>query len=333
MRFLAEAEAIARVKHPGIVQVYDFGTHEGLPYFSLELCEGGSLADKLRGGPLKPAEAAALVEQVARAMQAAHDAGIVHRDLKPGNVLLQEEGTTNHTNHTKEDRKENQESEESSSSFRVIRVFRGSSFVPKVTDSAKKRSRSMATVTTPMTTEEFLALPDDGTERWLVDGQVIEWPKEDPMTVRNRFHSTVLISVGTELKIWLRQQPPPRGQVLGGEAGVRLMHDPDVTVGIDVVYVSSEVLVRQTDDTTLIDGVPTLAVEILSPNDTVEEIDEKLALYRRAGVPLVWVIDPYVQTVTVHSANNKPVLFNTDQELSAEPHLPGLRVPVSRLFE
>ncbi len=114
---------------------------------------------------------------------------------------------------------------------------------------------------------------------------------------------------------------------------MRLQRDPDVTVGIDVVYVSSEVLVRQTDEMTMIDGVPTLAVEILSPNDTVEEIEEKLTLYRRAGVPFVWVINPYEQTVTVHAAGQPPVLFNITQELSAEPHLPGMRVPVSRLFE
>ncbi len=153
------------------------------------------------------------------------------------------------------------------------------------------------------------------------------------MTVRNRFHSAVLAFVCAELIHWLRHQPPPRGQVLGGEAGVRVLRDPDTTVGIDVVYVSSEVVVRQTDDTTLIDGVPTLAVEILSPNDTVEDINDKLALYRRAGVPLVWLIDPYDQTVTVYAAGNRPMLFNIDQELSAEPHLPGMRVPVSRLFD
>src|SRR5262249_22790454 len=88
VRFLSEAEAIAKVRHPGIVQVYDFGTHDGLPYFSLELCEGGSLADRLRDGPLPPREAALMVEKVARAVHAAHQAGIVHRDLKPGNVLL-----------------------------------------------------------------------------------------------------------------------------------------------------------------------------------------------------------------------------------------------------
>jgi WD40 repeat protein len=88
MRFLAEAEAIAAIRHPGIVQIHDFGTHGGLPWFALEFCEGGSLAQKLNGTPLPPREAARLVEQVARATQAAHDKGIVHRDLKPGNVLL-----------------------------------------------------------------------------------------------------------------------------------------------------------------------------------------------------------------------------------------------------
>ena len=191
----------------------------------------------------------------------------------------------------------------------------------------------MATVTTPMTTEEFLALPDDGIERWLVDGVVREFRKDGLMTVRNRFHSVILALVCAELIQWLRQQPLPRGQVLGGEAGVRLLRDPDVTVGIDVVYISPEVVVQQTEDTTLIDGVPTLAVEILSPNDTVQEIKDKLAVYRRAQVPLVWVIDPYAKTVTVHAAGEQPALYNVNQELSAEPYLPGLRVPVSRLFE
>ncbi len=79
--------------------------------------------------------------------------------------------------------------------------------------------------------------------------------------------------------------------------------------------------------------MPTLVVEVLSPRDTVEDVHEKLALYRRVGVPLIWVVNPYDQTVTVHRAGARPVLFNIDQELSGEPHLPGLRVPVARLFE
>jgi WD40 repeat protein len=87
-RFRREAEAIARLQHPGIVQVFEVGEHDGLPFFSLEFCGGGSLDRKLAGTPLPAREAAALVEALARAMQAAHEAGVVHRDLKPANVLL-----------------------------------------------------------------------------------------------------------------------------------------------------------------------------------------------------------------------------------------------------
>jgi Uma2 family endonuclease len=187
----------------------------------------------------------------------------------------------------------------------------------------------MATVATPMTAEELLTLPDDGMERWLIAGEL----RERPMTVRNRFHSRTMIRVGKFLDNWLDEQPMPRGQVLGGEAGVRLSRDPETMVGIDVVYVSAAVIVRQTEETTLIDGVPTLAVEILSPNDTVEDIKDKIALYRQSGVPLVWVLDPYDRTVTVYRLDAEPESFNVRQELSGEPHLPGFRVPVARLFE
>jgi serine/threonine-protein kinase len=92
-RFRTEAQAIARLQHPNIVQIHEVGEHEGLPYFSLEFCARGSLEKKLAGTPLPPQEAAALVETLARAMQAAHDKGVIHRDLKPANVLLAEDGT------------------------------------------------------------------------------------------------------------------------------------------------------------------------------------------------------------------------------------------------
>jgi serine/threonine protein kinase len=87
-RFRTEAEAIARLQHPNIVQIHEVGEHAGLPFFSLEFCGGGSLEKKLAGAPLQPKEAAALVETLSRAMQAAHEGGIIHRDLKPANVLL-----------------------------------------------------------------------------------------------------------------------------------------------------------------------------------------------------------------------------------------------------
>jgi tetratricopeptide (TPR) repeat protein len=92
-RFRREAEAVARLQHPNVVQVYDVGEHEGRPYFTLELLEGGGLDRRLAGTPLPPRLAAALVQALAEAVHAAHSRGIVHRDLKPSNVLLAADGT------------------------------------------------------------------------------------------------------------------------------------------------------------------------------------------------------------------------------------------------
>jgi serine/threonine-protein kinase len=90
-RFKREAEAVARLQHPNIVQIHDVGEHNGRPYFSMELLEGGSL--RSRRGSVTPRESAEVVEALARAIHEAHCRGIVHRDLKPGNVLLTADGT------------------------------------------------------------------------------------------------------------------------------------------------------------------------------------------------------------------------------------------------
>jgi tetratricopeptide (TPR) repeat protein len=91
-RFRAEAEAVAQLQHPNIVQIYHVGEQAGLPFFALEYLEGGSLQGKVRESALPAAEAARLVQTLAEAMQAAHERGIVHRDLKPANVLLDRYG-------------------------------------------------------------------------------------------------------------------------------------------------------------------------------------------------------------------------------------------------
>lgn len=91
-RFAREAEVVASLRHPHIVPVYDVGDHARRPYFTMELMEGGSLAQVLRGAPLPAREAAALVATLADAVEAAHARGVIHRDLKPANVLLDSSG-------------------------------------------------------------------------------------------------------------------------------------------------------------------------------------------------------------------------------------------------
>jgi Uma2 family endonuclease len=179
-----------------------------------------------------------------------------------------------------------------------------------------------------LTTRDLLAMPDDGVERYLIRGRL----RELPMTRRNRWHSRIESRIAHVLWDWLELQPEPRGDIGSGEAGVLLRHDPDTTVGIDVVYISAEVLARQTDDTTLIDGVPTLAVEIISPNDVEEEVNAKVDEYLAAGVPLVWVVDPHFRTVRVYRSGAEPELFNVTQELTGDPHLPGFRTRVAQFF-
>jgi len=87
-RFETEAAAAAQLQHPGIVGLYEIGSHEGQPYFSMEFVSGSSLAQRVLRGPLPGRQAAAYLEQTARAVHYAHGRGILHRDLKPANVLL-----------------------------------------------------------------------------------------------------------------------------------------------------------------------------------------------------------------------------------------------------
>lgn len=187
---------------------------------------------------------------------------------------------------------------------------------------------SVLTAEPLMTTEEMLALPKNGTEYQLIRGHLLE----KPLTRHNRRHSRTEAELTYVLKDWLKRQPLPRGEVLCGEAGFRLRRNPDTTVGIDLAYISAETAASIPEDVFLIESAPVLAVEILSPSNTWGEVTDKVQEYLKAGVALVWLFDPVFHTVQVYRPDAEPEMFNSQQELSGEPHLPGFRVEVVRLF-
>lgn len=191
---------------------------------------------------------------------------------------------------------------------------------------------SIAELPRLMTAEELLAMPDDGVERWLIRGELRE-NRESDMNRRNPSHSGTMTNVAAALAIWVRTQPIPRGKVYTGDATFKLRPDRPTVVGIDVAYVSPELKAATPKRQKLIEGVPVLAVEILSPSDVHKDVTEKVHEYLETGVAQVWVIDPDFETVAAHVRDQEPTFFTRGQELTAEPHLPGFKVRVAELFE
>jgi len=191
---------------------------------------------------------------------------------------------------------------------------------------------SAAIATKLMTAAEFLALPDDGVERWLIRGELRE-KKDTDMTMRNKVHSITEARVAGILYAWLVTQPKPRGEVVCGEAGFLLRHDPDsITAGVDVAIISAAQADRRSPHTTLVEGPALLIAEVNSPYDTTEEIAERVEEYLECGVKLVWVINPYSRTVIVHRPNDEPLALDVRDELDGGSDLTGFRCKVSELF-
>ena len=189
---------------------------------------------------------------------------------------------------------------------------------------------SEATTVQLMTSDELFALrPSKKIDRWLFRGEL----RESKVTKRNPNHAGAVMSIGRLIGNWLILQPEPRGKVYGGEVYFRIRKDPDTNVGIDVALATAEQRATVKKKTSYIDGAPLLAVEVLSPYDKQKEIFESIEEYLECGVKVVWIVDPYTETVAVHRLGQEPKYYTLSEELPGDPELPGFRCAVAEIFE
>jgi Uma2 family endonuclease len=187
-------------------------------------------------------------------------------------------------------------------------------------------SRTMSTAAATQahyTPEDLLAMPD-GKSYELVRGQLVE---------RNLGAESGRVGG----RLFSRLDGFCEGQGLGivwpADNGFQCFpHDPGLVRKPDVSFVRHGRLPDDVEPKGWVKVPPDLAVEVLSPNDRVYELDEKLADYRKVGVPLVWVINPGSRTVTVHSIDRPIRLLFEDDELSGEDVIPGFRCPVREIL-
>lgn len=181
-----------------------------------------------------------------------------------------------------------------------------------------------------MTSDELFAMPPSKkVDRWLFRGEL----RESKVTKRNPSHSGTTATLARLLGNWLVAQPAPRGKIYDGEAYFRIRKDPETNVGIDVALATAAQVAALKKKSSYVDGPPLLAVEVLSPNDKHKEVVEAIEEYLDCGVGVVWIVDPYTDTVAVHRPGQEPKHYTRSDDLPGGPELPGFSCRVAEIFE
>jgi Uma2 family endonuclease len=171
------------------------------------------------------------------------------------------------------------------------------------------------------TLQDLLNTPKDGNKYELVDGEILV----SPAGMR---HSAVACNVAS--LIWEFLQKNPIGAVYSSDVGIALpngnVRSPDVT------YVSTTKLPEGRSPETFGEVIPDLAVEVLSPSDSLKELGRKIGEFLENGVPIVWLVDPGRQTVTIYRSLSETQQLTSKDTITAEPVLPGFSVSISRFF-
>lgn len=182
----------------------------------------------------------------------------------------------------------------------------------------------MATVAQSMTAEELFRMPADGMRHELVRGELITMP---PAGFE---HGTVTVNIAMPLHNHVKQHQ--QGIIVAAETGFVIERGPDTVRAPDIGFVSKERLSRIGIPKNFFPEAPDAAVEVLSPGDTVNEVDDKVQEWLTAGCLLVWVVNPRQKVVTVYRSNAKPIILTATDYLDGGDVIPGFRMLVGEIF-
>ncbi len=183
----------------------------------------------------------------------------------------------------------------------------------------------MITQTRLVTAEELERMPQSDEHIELVKGEIIT------MTPAGHDHGEIALTIGALVREHARRHK--LGKTYGAETGFVLSRDPDTVRAPDAAFVSQERVALQKRKQGFFEGAPDLAVEVTSPEDSVEEVESKVLEYLRAGTKLVWVANPRTKTITVYQSLQNVRVLTSDDTLDGADVLPGFAAGVNEIFE
>jgi Uma2 family endonuclease len=183
----------------------------------------------------------------------------------------------------------------------------------------------MSTEIQLMTADELLAMPDDGFVYELIKGELI---KVSPPPGHE--HGLVAMNIAGPLHEYVKKKS--LGKVYAAETGFLLEQDPDTVRAPDAAFVSRERIQRAGPVEGYWIGAPDLAVEVISPSDTVRRIEGKVAQWLESGARMVWVMSPKMHTVTVYRSLTEIVVLTENDKLDGGDVVPGFQIKIAEIF-
>ena len=180
-------------------------------------------------------------------------------------------------------------------------------------------------VTTPFTAEQLLEMRDDGFRYELIDGELKR------MSPGNWEHGAIVGYLNTVLGHYI--QTNRLGRIFGAETGFMLRRNPDTVRAPDIAFIRQQNLPLTPPESAYWPGAPYLAVEVVSPGDTMREVDEKVQTWLHSGTKAVWVVNPKWRNVTAYHSSSDIKIFTEVDELSGGATVPGFSHPVADIFK